>query len=138
MKISITKDAIASNNTVPPGLYKVSVTGHKVRTSQTGNLVIAPEFTITTQEAPDGTKVHGRKLFGNWTITEAAIGIVNTGYKALTGTDLPLGDLEIDELVNVITSNIQGKECLLDVELRPNPTNPEQMFNNIKKFVKIS
>lgn len=123
------------NNNVPPGIYRVVCTGCKTRTSAAGNLCLGPELTIQNQGPDDSVKTVGRKVFANWTLTEESLPIVNTAYKALTGQDLPAGSFEIDEFASLITSNIQNKECLVEVQLRTGQDGVER--NDIKKWVKI-
>lgn len=123
---------VGSGNLVPAGVFKVMFSGYKTRTSEAGNFCIAPEYTIQTQQAPDGSKVLGRKLFDNWTVTESSIGIWNTAFKALTGQDLPAGDFEIDEFCNRVTSMCQGKEMLVQVEIKPDRNEVDR--NVIKKY----
>jgi len=126
---------VGAGNLVPAGIYKVAFTGYKVRTSEAGNFCIAPEYTIQTQQAPDGSKVLGRKMFDNWTVTEASIGIWNNAYKALCGRDLPAGDFEVDEFANRVTSDCQGKEMLIQVEIKPDRNEVDR--NVIKKYSAI-
>lgn len=134
MLINIPK-SVGQNN-VPPAIYKVLCTGVKHRTSQAGNLVIQPELTIQNQGPDASVKTIGRKLFGNWTLTEDSLGIVNTGYKAFTGHDLPAGDFEVEQLIDMISNDILNKECLVQVEMRTGTDGVER--NDIKKYTKIS
>lgn len=133
MRINVPKN-IGQNN-VPPAIYRVVCTGHKQRNSAAGNLVIAPELTIQNQGPDETIKTIGRKLFGNWTLTEESLPIVNTGYKALTGEDIPAGDFELEELAILIGNNILNKTCLVQVELRKGPDGVER--NDIKRWTKI-
>lgn len=134
MLINVPKN-VGSGNLVPAGVYRVCWTGYKTRTSEAGNFCIAPEFTIQTQQAPDGSKVQGRKLFDNWTVTEASIGIWNTAFKALTGSDLPEGNFEIDEFANRVTSMCSGKEMIVLVEIKPDRNEVDRTV--IKKYSAI-
>lgn len=133
MRINIPQN-IGQNN-VPPAIYKVRCTGVKSRNSQAGNLVIVPELTIQTQGPDESVKTIGRKLFGNWTMTEDSLPVVNTAYKALTGRDLPVGDFELEELVLRISNDILNKECLVQVEIRKSPDGVDR--NDIKRWTKI-
>ena len=147
--------SLKNNTTVMAGIYKVVVSGCKVEKSKNSdNMIIKPELTILTQTDANGEKVIGRKLFDNWTVAEQCLGIWNNGYKALTGKGLEevMGgkSLEMDEFMNRITSDIQAKECLVQINLvfqKPNGTggytncpsdDPEANGkNNIVKYHKI-
>ena len=132
MLINVPKD-LGKPEPVMAGIYKVLVTGVKVDQSKSGsgNMLIKPELTIQTQNDADGKKVLGRKVFDNWTVAEQSIGIWATSYKALTGEDLPSGQFELDEFINMITSKIQGKECLIMIEVE---TKEDVSRNRIKKY----
>lgn len=144
-------------NTIEPvmaGIYKVSVTGHKVEKAKSSdNLIIKPELTIQTQTDAMGNKVLGRKLFEQWVVAEANLPIWNTAFKALTGKELnQLGveAMEVDEFCNLITSMISGKECLVDVQVKHQkkvgdkyescaPDDPDnQPRNFVKKYSAIA
>lgn len=125
---------------VMAGIYLVSCTGAKVDKSKSSdNMVIKPEFSIQNQVDADGNKIQGRKLFDNWTIAEQCLGIWNSGFKALTGIGLDelMGgqSVEIDELINRITSDIQGKQCLVQVVVEESERGPR---NTIKKYTPVA
>jgi hypothetical protein len=134
MLINIPKDC-GKPQLVLSGIYKVLVTGIKVDKSKSSeNMLIKPELTIQTQSDANGQKVMGRKLFDNWTVAESSIGIWANHYRALTGNDLPVGEFEIDEFINRITSDIQGKEALVQVEVQ---TNDQGERNVVKRYTKL-
>lgn len=134
MKINIPKD-VGKPQSVPPGIYRVRVTGSKIRTSQSGNLCVGPELTIQNQGPDESVKTVGRKVFDNWTLAESSIGIVNTAYKALTGHDLPAGEFELDELANRITSDVLNREAIVEVVIAPDLNGVDR--NSVKKWTKI-
>ena len=133
MNISVTAEAIAPPTAVPSGFYKGNITGNKTRTSRNDNLVLNLEITLTTQGLDESVKTIGRKVYLGMTMSEAAIGIVNRDYKGITGNDLPTGDFTVDELVARITSDCMGTPVAVQIETKPNPNNPEQMFSNVTK-----
>jgi len=134
MLINVPKD-LGRGQVVMSGIYKVVVTAVKVDKSKSSdNMLIKPEFTIQTQTDANGGKVLGRKVFDNWTIAEKCLGIWNNGYKALTGHDLPSGDFEMDEFINRVTSDIQGKECLIQIEVQAGDQGER---NVIKRYTAI-
>ena len=133
MRINVPKNL--GQNTVPPAIYRVIVTGSKTRNSAAGNLVVAPELTIQNQGPDESVKTIGRKLFGNWTLTEEALSVVNAGYKALTGNDLPAGDFELEELAIRICNDILNKSCLVQVEIRKGQDGVDR--NDIKRWTRI-
>jgi len=133
MKISVPKD-LNSFSVVPAGIYRAAVTGYKCGTSAAGNPKISVEMTIQS-DGPNGEKTVGRKVFDNLTLTENALGIVDSKFKALTGDNLPVGDFEIDEFMNMITSRINGREAVIEVTITSGD-NGER--NNIKKMTAIS
>lgn len=137
MLINVPSEFKSGFDLVPAGIYRVVCTAYKTRNSAAGNLCISPEFTIQSN-APDGTNTIGRKVFGNWTLTEAALGVVNTSYKALVGKDLPAGQFEIDEFVARVTSDILNKECLIQVEVKPRQNAPDEFVNDIKRYTAVN
>lgn len=137
MLINVPKNLSSGFETVPAAIYKAAVTGYKVGTSKAGNPKIDVELTIQTQGPDESVKTIGRKVFDTFTISEAALPVVNTKYKALTGMDLPAGQFEVDEFINMITSNILNKTSLVQVTLDPRQDDPEQFRNNVKKYSHI-
>jgi hypothetical protein len=115
MKISVPKD-VGAGNVIHAGIYRFRATGTKVAKSQNSdNMLINVEFTCQSPTDSEGGKVMGRKLFETWTVAEQCLSIWNNGYKALTGHDIPMGDYEIDEFLNRITSDITNKECIIEL-----------------------
>lgn len=129
MFINITPESIAGPAPVPAAIYRAVVSGYKVGTSQNDNPKINVEFTIQNQGPDETVKTIGRKVFDNWTLTEACFGMINTKFKSLTGNALPLGQFSVDEFANMITSQISNKECLIQVVVVPGTNGP---MNNIK------
>ena len=116
MKISVPKE-MNTNNVFPAGIYRftISTTPKVDKSASSDNLLIKPEFTCMTPVGPDGSKTQGRKVWDNWTVAPQCLPIWNNAFKALTGADIPAGDFEIDEFVNMITSQVTGKECILEI-----------------------
>jgi hypothetical protein len=135
MRINVPKNASVPTP-VPPGIYKVCVTGTKVRTSEKGNLCINPELTIQSQGPDESIKTIGRKVGDNWTMTENALSVWATAYKVLVGKELPEGEFEIDEFVARITSDVLNKECLVQLEIREDSNGVPR--NQIKRYTALS
>lgn len=135
MLINVPKD-LGRPEPIMAGIYKAAVTNVKVDKSKSSeNMLIKPELTIQSQSDADGKKVMGRKVFDNWTVAETSIGIWASHYKALTGEDLPSGQFEIDEFINMITSKISNKECIIQIEVE---TKDDVSRNRIKRYSAIS
>lgn len=122
--------------TLPPAIYRVMFASYKVKSSKAGNTMICPEFTVLSQGPDESVKTVGRKLFDNWVLCEASLGVVNSAYKALSGQDLPEGEFEEAQLVEIITNNVMGKEVLVDVRIEPGTDGKDR--NVIKKYLPIS
>jgi hypothetical protein len=136
MLINVPKDIGKAQN-VPAGIYRAIVSGHKTRVSaNSGNLVLNVEFTIQSQGPDETQKTVGRKVFDSWTMTENALGIINTKFKALTGSDLPAGEMTVDAFVAMITSAVTNKEALIEVVIDTGQDGVER--NNIKRVTKLS
>ena len=113
MKIHVPKDL--SLPVVPPAVYKASVTGYKVKTSQEGNLYILWEFTLLSQGPTAEVNTVGRKVFDQTTFTEDSLWRLHQLMEATTGKGLKEGDYEVDELVAYATSHILNKDVVINV-----------------------
>lgn len=116
MFINIPKPEDLLPKPVSAGVYQANVTGTNVKQTQKGDPMISVEYTITSQGADPEEKTIGRKVFDNLIINEQSLWKIAIVVKALTGQDLPTGQMSVDEFINLITSAIQGKSCLIRVD----------------------
>lgn len=119
MKVKISKDLQLPQ--IPGAVYKVVLeTGNYqlTKSQQTGNDLLKCKFTIRSQ-GPTEVNTIGRKLpADNFTFTEDSIWKLDQMYAAATGEHLPEGEMELEDLINMVMTRVQGKELLARVELR--------------------
>jgi hypothetical protein len=129
MKIVVPQDL--SLPPIPPGVYKASVTGYKIKTSaETGNPYVQWEFTLLSQGPTAEIKTVGRKVFDNTTFTEESLWKLASLLEAV-GEKLEPGEFELEDLVNFTTSRVLNKELVLRVEVE---TYQGQVRTRVKEY----
>lgn len=110
---------------IPPGNYTVQVS--KVPEVKTGKKApyVSWEFEIVESDNPD---LNGRKIFHNTSLSDKALGMP-TGIKAL----LQSIGLGWDE-TGFDGAQAVGLRCSVDVINRPDPSNPDKIYDDIEVF----
>jgi len=114
MKIAVPKDL--GYSPIPDGVYRASITGYKVRTSEKGHPLIGLELTLLTESPDPNVSTVGRKVFTNLTMTEESLWWSNSFFRAVHGKDIPEGEYEVDELINLLTSHLLQGEVLVRIQ----------------------
>lgn len=104
---------------VAAGIYPGDVTHLKPGTSKAGNPKLDVGITLGAEN------VKGRMVWETLTFTDKAIWKVNDWHRALTDRDIPEGDYEVDELINLMSNLLTNAALILKVTLETMPPQKE-------------
>lgn len=99
--------------TIPPFVYKASITAIETKVASTGSLMVTCEYTLLSEGNDPTQTTTGRKLFDNLVLSDAALWRANATVKAATGSNIPKGDYEVDELAGIISNLLLNKEVMV-------------------------
>lgn len=119
---------------VPEGIYKALISKADVKTTSTNKPMIVVEFTLQSAHPNSSEVTIGRKVFDNMVIQAENLWRTNITYKAACGEDLPKGDFEIDELIAIITSKLQGASVMVKVGVEMYEGQPQNRVKEVKKI----
>ena len=134
VKIIVPKDL--GPKPIPPGVYKVRFTGHKVKqtgpdSKVPGTTMLSMEYQILTQGPDDSVKTIGRKLWDNCTLAPEALWKLDQVTKAFAGLPLPEGEYTEEELIARLIAILTNKEALAIVT---NETYQGRTQDRVKEF----
>lgn len=101
---------------ISPGIYRASSQA-KVSKTPKGDPMIVVEFTITSQGPNPSEKTIGRKVYENLPVMEKTLWKIAATVKALTGQDLPEGDVNLEEFCLMLTSALSNRDAMLKIDV---------------------
>jgi hypothetical protein len=124
MRITIPEDIDNSLKLLPNGHCTAILTNLVIGKSKTGNPKATAMYTVTSEmfeDPSEGTTV-GEKVLETFSLQPQALFNINGLYKSVTGENIPQGDYDLEEFVNIVLEVVKGQEfnLILEGDITPN------------------
>lgn len=134
MKVRVPENLGGELKVLPEGTCKAVLDALFLGTSSTGNPKATARYIVTSElyeDPSEGTSV-GENVLETFSLQPQALFNINGLYKAVTGKNIPQGDYELDEFLNIIEEAVKGQEfnLVLETEIRPGT---DEEFTKVSK-----
>lgn len=131
MKIRVPENPGGALRTFEDDTYDVAIMDMFHGQSKTGNAKLTVKYVIRSEYSGKHSKTYkstvGENVLETFSLQEQAIWNLNDLHKQVTGENLPQGDYDVEEFVQLIKDRLLGAEGRLDLVQDSSTGNPRMV-----------